>query len=76
MARTYAEHSNAIKAIEKIEKYALEGKKKKTQREQLFLEILPRWSYFWLVKYVKICKLFLIFGSGVVGIFRKTFEWQ
>ena len=29
MARTYAEHSNAIKSIEKIEKYALEGKKKK-----------------------------------------------
>ena len=29
MARTYADHSNAIKAIEKTEKYALEGKKKK-----------------------------------------------
>jgi len=29
VARTYADHSNAIKVIEKTEKYALEGKKKK-----------------------------------------------
>ena len=46
MARTYADHSNAIKAIEKTEKYAFEGKKKKTQRGQLILEIMPRSSYF------------------------------
>ena len=42
----YADHSNAIKAIEKIEKYVVQGKKKKKQRGQLFLEILPRSSYF------------------------------
>ena len=29
VARTYATHSNAIKVIEKTEKYALEGKRKK-----------------------------------------------
>ena len=46
MARTYADHSNAIKAIEKTEKYALEGKKKKMQRGQLILEIMPHSSYF------------------------------
>ena len=42
----YADHSNAIKAIEKTEKYVLEGKKKKKQRGQLFLGFLPRSSYF------------------------------
>ena len=39
----------------------LKVKGKKTQRGQLFLEIMPRSSYFWLVKYVKICKLFYLF---------------
>ena len=72
----YVDDSNAIKDIEKKEKYVLEGKNKnKKKRGQLFLEIMPRSSYFWLVKYVNICKIFLISRSGAVGIFSKTFEW-
>lgn len=41
----YADHSSAIKAIEKTEKYVLEGKEKEVTWTILFLESLPQ-QYF------------------------------